>query len=81
MEMQVARVIENAVASLEGVDHVSTAISEGFSVTTIEFTLDTDPETATNDVRNAVSGVQSSLPAAAEAPVVCARSTRQAIRC
>ncbi|RWC34703.1 MAG: efflux RND transporter permease subunit [Mesorhizobium sp.] len=70
MEVQVARVIENAVATLEGVDDVSTSISEGSSVTTVEFTLGTDPETATNDVRNAVSGVQSSLPAAAQTPVV-----------
>ncbi|TGT91441.1 efflux RND transporter permease subunit, partial [bacterium M00.F.Ca.ET.155.01.1.1] len=70
MEVQVAQVIENAVASLEGVDDVSTSISEGSSVTTIEFSLDTDPETATNDIRNAVSSVQSSLPAAATAPVV-----------
>ncbi|MET3579345.1 HAE1 family hydrophobic/amphiphilic exporter-1 [Mesorhizobium robiniae] len=70
MEVQVAQVIENAVASLDGVDDVSTSISEGSSVTSVEFTLDTDPETATNDVRNAVSSVQSSLPAAAVAPVV-----------
>ncbi|WP_287388951.1 efflux RND transporter permease subunit [Mesorhizobium sp.] len=70
MEVQVSRVIENAVATLEGVDDVSTSISEGSSVTTVEFTLGTDPETATSDVRNAVSGVQSSLPAAAQAPVV-----------
>ncbi|MCV3208125.1 efflux RND transporter permease subunit [Mesorhizobium sp. YC-39] len=70
MEVQVAQVIENAVASLDGVDDVSTSLSEGSSVTTVEFTLDTDPETATNDVRNAVSGVQASLPAAAQAPVV-----------
>ncbi|WP_210421595.1 efflux RND transporter permease subunit [Mesorhizobium sp. WSM3882] len=70
MEVQVARVIENAVATLEAVDDVSTSISEGSSVTTVEFTLGTDPETATNDVRNAVSGVQSSLPAAAQTPVV-----------
>jgi hydrophobe/amphiphile efflux-1 (HAE1) family protein len=70
MEVQVARVIENTVASLEGVDDVSTSISEGSSTTTIQFTLDTDPETATNDVRNAVSTVQSSLPAGATEPVV-----------
>ncbi|TIP78525.1 MAG: efflux RND transporter permease subunit, partial [Mesorhizobium sp.] len=70
MEVQVAQVIENAVASLDGVDDVSTSISEGSSVTSVEFTLDTDPETATNDVRNTVSSVQSSLPAAATAPVV-----------
>ncbi|WP_244661792.1 efflux RND transporter permease subunit [Mesorhizobium huakuii] len=70
MEVQVARVIENAVATLEGVDDVSTSISEGSSVTTVEFTLGIDPETAANDVRNAVSEVQSSLPAAAQSPVV-----------
>ncbi|BAV46616.1 Cobalt-zinc-cadmium resistance protein CzcA [Mesorhizobium loti] len=70
MEVQVARVVENAVATLEGVDDVSTSISEGSSVTTVEFTLGIDPETAANDVRNAVSEVQSSLPAAAQSPVV-----------
>jgi HAE1 family hydrophobic/amphiphilic exporter-1 len=70
MEVQVAQVIENAVASLEGVDDVSTSISEGSSTTTIEFMLDTDPETATNDVRNAVSSIQSDLPDGATEPVV-----------
>ncbi|KQW72560.1 efflux RND transporter permease subunit [Ensifer sp. Root127] len=70
MEVQVAHVIENAVASLEGVDDVSTSVSEGSSTTTVEFTLDTDPETATNDVRNAVSSVQSDLPDGVPEPVV-----------
>ena len=70
MEVQVAQVIENAVASLDGVDDVSTSLSEGSSVTTVEFKLGTDPETAANDVRNAVSGVEASLPAAAQSPVV-----------
>ena len=70
MEVQVAQVIENAVASLDDVDDVSTSISEGSSTTTVEFTLDTDPETATNDVRNAVSSVQSDLPDGATEPVV-----------
>jgi hydrophobe/amphiphile efflux-1 (HAE1) family protein len=70
MEVQVAQVIENAVASLDGVDDVSTSISEGSSTTSIEFTLDTDPETATNDVRNAVSGIQSELPDGATEPVI-----------
>ncbi|WP_322419465.1 efflux RND transporter permease subunit [Mesorhizobium huakuii] len=74
MEVQVARVVENAVATLEGVDDVSTSISEGSSVTTVEFTLGIDPETAANDVRNAVSEVQSSLPAAAQSPVVAKMS-------
>ncbi len=70
METQVAQVIENAVASLDGVDDVSTSINEGSSTTTIEFTLDTDPETATNDVRNAVSSIQADLPDGASEPVV-----------
>lgn len=70
MEVQVAQVIENAVATLDGVEDVSTTLNEGSSTATVEFTLDTDPEEATNNVRNAVSSVQENLPAGASEPVV-----------
>ncbi|MGF7162788.1 HAE1 family hydrophobic/amphiphilic exporter-1 [Rhodoligotrophos appendicifer] len=70
IELQIAQVIENAVATLDGVDEVSTTLSEGSSITTIEFTLDSDPETVTNDVRNAISSVQANLPAGATEPII-----------
>ena len=63
LETQVTQVIENAVVGLDGVDTVTSTISEGASTTSVDFTLGTDSESATNDVRNAVSTVAGDLPA------------------
>jgi len=57
MEVQVTRVIEDSIAGLSGVRHIYSNVSDGVSSTTIEFELGTDTERATNDVRNAMSGV------------------------
>jgi HAE1 family hydrophobic/amphiphilic exporter-1 len=45
-------------------------INDGISVTTIEFHLGTDTDRATNDVRNAVTGIRPNLPADVEEPTV-----------
>ncbi|GGD21324.1 efflux RND transporter permease subunit [Aureimonas glaciei] len=70
IETQVTEIIENAVNTLSGVESVTSTVSEGSSVTAIEFALDTDLTQATDDVRNAVTSVQSDLPTAAETPLV-----------
>jgi len=70
LQTQVTQVVENAIASLDGVDNVSSTVAEGASITTVEFALETDPDRATNDVRNAVANIEGSLPASAETPVV-----------
>ncbi|WP_102957859.1 efflux RND transporter permease subunit [Mangrovicella endophytica] len=70
IETQVTDIIENAVSTLSGVESVRSTISEGSSVTSIEFQLDTDLMEATDDVRNAVSGVESELPEAADTPII-----------
>lgn len=62
MEVQVTRVIEDSIAGLSGVRHIYSNVSDGVSSTTIEFELGTDTERATNDVRNAMSGVRANLP-------------------
>ena len=62
MEVQVTRLIEDSVAGLSGVRHINSQVMDGASVTTIEFELGTDTERATNDVRNAMSGLRGSLP-------------------
>jgi hydrophobe/amphiphile efflux-1 (HAE1) family protein len=62
MEVQVTRLIEDSVAGLSGVRHINSQVMDGSSVTTIEFELGTDTERATNDVRNAMSGLRGSLP-------------------
>lgn len=62
METQVSRLIEGSVAGLGNVDHIRSTISEGSSSTNVEFAIGTDIDRATDDVRNAVSSIRSSLP-------------------
>ena len=70
MEVQVTRVIEDSIAGLSGVRHIYSNVVDGVSSTTIEFELGTDTERATNDVRNAMSGVRGSLPQDMQEPTV-----------
>ena len=70
MEVQVTRVIEDSVAGLSGVRNIFSNVTDGVSMTTIEFELGTDTERATNDVRNAMSGVRGTLPQDMQEPTV-----------
>ena len=70
MEVQVTRLIEDSLAGLSGVRHINSQISDGVSSTTIEFELGTDTERATNDVRNAMSGLRADLPQDMQEPSV-----------
>jgi len=70
LETQVTRIVENAVAGLGAIEHIHSTVNDGISATTVEFRLGTDPDRATNDVRNAVGRVRSDLPADAREPVV-----------
>ncbi|NDW03922.1 efflux RND transporter permease subunit [Jiella pacifica] len=70
IETQVTDLVENAVASIANVESVTSTISEGASVTAIEFQLGTNLIEATDDVQNAIDGIQSQLPDAAETPIV-----------
>lgn len=70
MEVQVTRLIEDSLAGLSGVRHITSQITDGVSNTQIEFELGTDTERATNDVRNAMSGVRASLPQDMQEPTV-----------
>lgn len=67
---QIVRPIEDAVADVTGVEHVSSTAREGVATLTIEFGLDTDTDRALNDVKDAVAGVRSDLPDAATDPIV-----------
>ncbi|PZP84175.1 MAG: ABC transporter permease [Azospirillum brasilense] len=62
METQVTRRVEGAIAGLQGVKHITSNISEGTSVSTIEFHLETDFDRAMNDTRDAISNIRDQLP-------------------
>ena len=70
MEVQVTRLIEDSLAGLSGVRNINSQIVDGVSSTTIEFELGTDTERATNDVRNAMSGLRADLPQDMQEPGV-----------
>jgi hydrophobe/amphiphile efflux-1 (HAE1) family protein len=70
LETQVARPVEDAVAGLTGVKHVTSALSDGAAVTLVEFVLDTPTDRAVNDVRDAISKIRSTLPQSIEEPVI-----------
>ncbi|MEC4807058.1 MAG: efflux RND transporter permease subunit [Jaaginema sp. PMC 1079.18] len=70
LETQVTQRIEDAVAGLGDIDELTSNVSDGRSVTTINFALDTDTNQAVNDVRNAVSQVRPFLPQDINEPVI-----------
>lgn len=70
MEVEVTRKIEDAVASINGIEHVTSSVSQGNSNTSIEFAEGTDIQIAMDDVRDAVSRVRSALPSEINEPTV-----------
>ncbi len=70
LESQVARKIENQIATLQGVKHIYTSLSDGMATITAEFRLEKPTQEALDDVRDAVSRVRSDLPGEMRDPVV-----------
>jgi multidrug efflux pump subunit AcrB len=70
METEVARKIENAVASLQGVKNIYTKVQDGVASISVEFRLEKPTQEALDDVRSAVSRVRSDLPAELRDPVI-----------
>jgi len=70
LETQVTKNVENAVAVVVGVKHITSSISDGVSVTTVEFQLETPADRAVNDVRNAIANIRSELPQSIEEPSI-----------
>ncbi|MEP6925543.1 MAG: efflux RND transporter permease subunit [Pyrinomonadaceae bacterium] len=70
METEVTDKIEGAVNTVTGIDQMVSNSSLGRSQVTITFALEKDPEVATQEVRDKVSGVVRQLPQSADAPIV-----------
>jgi multidrug efflux pump subunit AcrB len=62
METEVARKIENSVATLQNVKHIYTKVQDGVATVTVEFRLEKSTQDALDDVRDAVSRIRSDLP-------------------
>ncbi|MEN3276639.1 MAG: hypothetical protein V7631_2429 [Massilia sp.] len=75
LETEVARKIEDSVATLQGVKNIYTKVLDGVATVTVEFILDKDLSDAVNDVRDAVSQVRSDMPAEMREPSVTKAAT------
>ena len=70
IESQITERLEDAISSVPGIRTINSTSRDGRSAITIEFGLETDLETAANDVRDKVAGAVGNLPTDADPPVV-----------
>ena len=70
MESEVTRKVEDAVATIAGIEQMTSTVDEGASTTSIEFRFGTDLSAALDDVRDAVTRIRSDLPPDANEPIV-----------
>ena len=70
LETDVARKIENSIATAQGLKHIYTTVQDGIATVTAEFRLEKNTQQAVDDVRDAVARVRSDLPGDLRDPVI-----------
>jgi HAE1 family hydrophobic/amphiphilic exporter-1 len=67
---QVVKPVEDAVNTLEGLDHITSSANDGFGTIILAFKAGTDIDRADREVREKVNGVKASLPQDVRDPVI-----------
>ncbi|QLE08356.1 efflux RND transporter permease subunit [Pseudoalteromonas shioyasakiensis] len=75
IESEVATKVENVIATVSGVKHISTVLTDGKAEIKIEFRLEKPVDQAVNDIRNKISQIRSELPADLQEPIVQRRDS------
>jgi len=70
LETDVARKIENSIATVQGLKHIYTKVQDGVVTHTAEFRLEKPVQEAVDDVRSAVARVRAELPSDLRDPIV-----------
>ncbi|MCG6207925.1 efflux RND transporter permease subunit [Rhodopseudomonas sp. HC1] len=70
LEAQITKTIEDGVSGVEGVRHIASSVTDGLSVTTIQFALETNTDRALNDIKDAVTRVRANLPQNVNEPLI-----------
>ena len=70
LETQVTKKIEDAVVNVPGVKHVASTVTDGSSMTMIEFRLEVGTDRAVNDIKEAVARIRADLPRTVDEPIV-----------
>ena len=75
LETEVARKIEDSVATLQGVKNIYSRVLDGVATVTVEFILEKNIAEGVNDVRDAVARIKADLPSEMRDPTVTKAST------
>ncbi len=70
LETQVTKRVEDAVAGINGVKHITSTLTEGLSLTTIEFRFEINQDRALNDAKDAIARIRSDLPRTIDEPII-----------
>src|SRR5205085_6371140 len=70
LETDVARKLENSIATLQGLKHIYTKVQDGVVTVTAEFRLEKPVQEAVDDVRSAVARVRADLPGDLRDPTI-----------
>jgi multidrug efflux pump subunit AcrB len=70
LETQVTKKVEDAVAAITGVKHITSTMVDGVSNTGIEFRLEIPTDKALTDVKDAISKIRGDLPSGVNEPIV-----------
>lgn len=70
LESQVTREVEDAIANITGVKHMTSTVSDGASTTAVEFRLEIDTDRAVLDVKDAIDKIRPNLPRSIDEPLV-----------
>jgi multidrug efflux pump subunit AcrB len=70
LEMQVTKEIEDAVASINGIDEIQSTINDGVSQTVVIFRLEVPTQQAVQDTKDAVDRIRGNLPGNVDEPIV-----------
>lgn len=70
LENDVSRRIEDSLATVQGVKHIQSTLTDGTADIAVEFRLEKSTQEALDDVRDAVSRVRADLPADLRDPVI-----------
>jgi len=70
VESEILDPIEEAISAIAGVKHVNGRAEDGFGFVMVEFTFDKPLQEATQDIRDAISGIRQDLPAELEEPII-----------
>jgi multidrug efflux pump subunit AcrB len=70
LETQVTRIVEDAVASIAGVDDVTSTVTDGVSSTVVTFRVGKPTDEAVQDVNDSIDQIVGDLPGEVETPTV-----------